>query len=381
MFDLYINSDTSSTAGLYAFILFFSVLLAGNVRKGIKDSRSKLFFCLTFLFLWVFYALNNIGADLEPYRGHFSEFVNFTDCRFGEIEIGHQFLMVMLHIFTSNEIVGIILYKTLQISIIFIVAYKLRKDIIFWPFILAYVALVYLQSFNVIRMTLAFSIGVLSLSYFHYGGLKKATLLAIVTIVIHRSSIFFFAGFIVLYLVNNIVNRVSIKKLLVILFIVCILSSFVAVGYIIEVVANGLGGGRYDGYEINQHTNLGLGLIINLAPLFYLLLTSFPARKDFQSEHYRMYLIGLVFSVLSVAIYLLGYQIPIFTRANIYGVAVYLFYLPYYLANYNNKKIVSRKFVSRLAFCIVILIYFFLRFNLQNISLFRDAGIERFEFI
>ena len=383
MFQLYYNDITSSAAFLYTFILFFAMLLAGQVKIGCTDAKSKFFFYATFLFLWFFYALNNIGTDLEPYREHFRDLQNFSDCGdYADVEIGHQILMVLLHYLTNSDVYGIMLYKTLQLCLMCIVSYKLRNICQFWIVILVYVALVYFQSFNVIRMCFAFTIGALSLCFFIEERYILCILMSLVTYSFHRSSIFFLAGVCALLCIKLFGKRISEKKLFLIMLAICIALSSGLTIFIQNVIDSGVIGTRYEAYyEVNDQVSIGIGVVLNLVPMFFLLTTSYPQCRDNKGIHYNMWMLAMVFTIIATAVNLLGYKMPIMTRANIYGLYVYLFYLSYYIVNYNNHDIVYVKYVPKQVFCILVVTYMFARFILQNNNLFTDAGIEQFEFI
>lgn len=383
MFQLYYNDITSSVALLYTFILFFAVLLASKVKIGCTDTKSKFFFYATFLFLCFFYALNNIGTDLEPYREHFRILQNFLDCKDHiDLEIGHKALIVLLHYFTDSEIYGIVLYKTLQLCLMCIVSYKLRNICQFWVVILVYVALVYFQSFNVIRMCFAFTIGALSLCFFIEERYILCILMSLVTYSFHRSSIFFLAGVCALLCIKLFGKRMSEKMLFLTMLVICIVLSFSLPMYIQNVIDSGVIGARYEAYnEVSDRVSIGFGVFFSVVPMFFLLMTSYPQCKKDKDVHYNIWMLAMVFTVIAIATHLLGYRMPIMTRANIYSLYVYLFYLSYYIVNYDNQDIVSVRYVPKQVFCIIVVAYMFVRFVLQNNNLFTDAGIEKFEFI
>ena len=141
------------------------MMLAQKKRKwaNVYEFRTIPFIC-SFIVLWIFFAFNDIGVDTPMYRGLYERYYSISSAsnEYAAVEKGYQYLNVILHIFTENGHTGVILIRSIQLSILYTSLYLLKDKIIMGYGIMAYIALYYFQSFDLLRSSLAGVICLLS---------------------------------------------------------------------------------------------------------------------------------------------------------------------------------------------------------------------------
>lgn len=373
MFSSYFQTDTSSAMVLYTIIFFVSVFLAYLSQPSSSSEKiNKFCYSILFVFLWVFFALNDIGADLGNYRSIY----NFSDDGFEtsgmSVEEGYIFINYLFHFITEEQILGVVLIRTLQLFVVFIALSMLKNKVqIVYP-LMAYVAIAYFPTFNMLRLGLAFSGCLISYALLTKGKVLWCVVIAALMFFIHRSSMFFLVAillFLLAYYTPMFKNSAFMRKILWVSAIslcvygVSIISFFLSTGFFSE---------RYDGYMYDEGTS-GTMVFILYAPLFYLyyLYNTISENNEdiWKRINFTLMLIGLVVAIL-------GYQIGILTRANTYFLIPFMFFMGSLLKDDFELSPSLRKILPKF-----LLLYWYIRFlfNMQG-SLHAD-GINIFRFI
>lgn len=366
MFANYFDVDSSEAMWVYTILMIVSFFLGHIYQKTKSIALKRITFSLSYFLLSVFYIFSKSGTDYVPYVRMFKYFKDLQSCTFSsEIEYGYQLINVLFNFFTSNPIYGICFIKFLIITLFFRGIFLFREKVSISYVLMAYVAVLYLQSFNVIRMSFACSIVVLSYYYIPIN-IKKALLLAVTSYFFHRSAIFYLLFIFYYYIIKELFP--SIKKRILILGTIAINLVVVisAIGYGEEIIMSGFAGGRYEHYfnDVTQ-TSVGLGFFITFIPQIYILyrLMKIHHEKD-------LIIMNLIFVVFGISVYFLGYQLFILARANCYFILPSIFLLAYY-----HKMSEKRK--NTFILSTFLFIYWYLRFLLDANALFLDAGVDK----
>lgn len=161
--------DISETKELYVAILLAAVILAFFSQSRFSKKKEQRFyaipFAMSFTMSWFFYALNDVGYDYEEYCIIFDT-VDFSTYNSLWIEPGYALLNATIKLFTKDSVIGIFIIKTLISVIVFYVIYDFRKKIDIAVSVLAYMSLMYLDSFCMIRIHLAVAILLLAIDIY-----------------------------------------------------------------------------------------------------------------------------------------------------------------------------------------------------------------------
>lgn len=374
MFDNYLNYRTSEAMWLYT-ILLFVVPFIGHIAQSFLRKDYKVFFffyAIAFLVLWFFLAFSIAGEDYDSYARMFMTYDSLSSCEVSDLEYGFQLINVFVHIFTDNPVFGVAFIKSIHLLLTFLLIHELRNRASISMMLMSYIAVIYLNSFNIIRMCVAWSI--VGLGYLNINRKPFVALMfAFIGVFVHRSSLFFLL-FVIYYLLIKIANtKVPIIKLVVVSISFLGLLIYSAFIYGEELIMIGFSEGRYDHYleDVSSGDNMGLGVFFVFLPQFFLL---FWSRKLFSKTECdkNWWSLCLFSTIIGVAIYLLGYQLYIISRANCY------FFYPFmiYMGMYAYRKVGRKKYIVMSLYC-----YWYLRFLIETRLLFLDAGVEKLLFI
>lgn len=376
-FSLLFSGDNGGTIFLYTIIFFVSFLLASKSQKVVNGNYvfQKSWFFITFLFLWIFFALNDVGADTEQYRYIFSNVTRISDISqvaLG-VEPGYQFLNYLVHFFTDNPVTGVVILRTIQLVLVFLSFYMLRKDIDIKYAVMAYVAFFYFSSFNILRSSLAGSVGLLSFVLLYKQKDILAFLLAIVGFSFHNSFALFIITLILCELVikikflNKNVTLVVILASLALLFILKVGAQYIN----LFLYTSDFNNGRYDDYTSDVST-AGIFVIFKYLPVFYSLFILGRFKSKNEAER-RWFIMSLVYVFAGFAIAIMGYQIGMLTRAAIYFGSAFLFLIP---SSFNYPGIISKK-----TFRVLLFIFLTMMFMINISGFLGPDYLSNFHFI
>lgn len=381
MFEFYFNSKTSEAMWLYTVLLLIVPFIGGIFQN--RRGKKRLFFISylsSFFILWYFFALSSAGTDYWHYIDMFYRYTTFKDIDSSEIEIGYQLTCLLVWKVTEDPIIGLAIIKSLQLMLAYFVIYKIGREHSLYILLLAYVALVYPTSFNVIRLAIAWPFVALCF-YLFYKGKRSCWLFAFLAYAFHRSSLLFiiFLPFLSLFEKRG-------KKTPILFYIMLFAAlTFLIVNYSMYftemMIQNEFAEGRYDNYlqDIHHEASFGLGPIIIFGP-YFLLLYFFRGFYSSSEEVKRLWILSLYMGVCGLGIYLLGYQLSIISRANTFYVIPMMFFASYtYSLSTNGSKGV-KSYHTDVLFTFIF-VYWVMRFLLSTNVLMNDAGIDELMWI
>lgn len=374
MFKYFLDDRYSSTILLYLIIFIVSTVLGFMSQQRRKDGTYKFkkypFFIL-FVFLWLFFALNDVGADTIQYRLLYE---NVDDNNYWfVVERGYWFLNFLLHQFIKDPLQGVAIIRTIQLFLVFVSFYILKDKISIGYAIMAYVSLAYFASFNLLRLSLALSGCMISFALMVKKHVLCSILLTAAMFFIHRSSMFFLL-FILAYYVcyqNIYFKRISTLRLLFVITIMAL--PFVGSYFLASALKTSFFTERYDNY-LAQGTAMGIMVYLVYIPLFAVVYFSKHVKqiKIVDSDWYN---INSVFSICGFVFALMGYEIGILTRANVLFIMPFAFYLGFYESYLNNSY---KEYVTYRVFFIL---YFTIRFLLNIDGLMVPSQLNNFKLI
>lgn len=345
-------------------------------QKERESYWNKFYFLLSFLLAWFFYIFSDIGTDLISYLNIF-EASNLSIEWITEegLEPGYKLLNALLHSFISNPYIGVAIIKTLQIGLVYVSIYLLRKEIDVGQSVMAYMSLFYFQAFNLIRLSLAGSICFVSIALLIRKKNVIAFLLSLIAATIHFSAIFFVFASIVYY-------AYSISGKYKSIFIILICASIPAIiiwgGDLIRIIVNsGIFMDRYEDY-LDAEQTFGVAQIIFYIPIILLYCMVFPI---FFKERDRYLDVGFVFTTTGFGVAMLGYSLGMLARASIFFAMPFMFLCPYYLRKRAKKEFaygmlrLNHRSENKL-----FMGYWIFRFILMISGLFIPSGLYQFKF-
>ena len=193
--------------------------------------------------------------------------------------------------------------------------------------------IMYSYSFSMMRQSIAISIGILSLYYFRNNCNKKGFLCILLAYSFHRTAI----ALIFIYLfVKNIFYFKKYNYLLpvtflsvVSLFLIIIIISFLPLKYSIYI--------NNANYITSFNILSFVKIAIWLLPIFFLI--NLIKNKD--SIKFKDLKLSIILIIFSIVIYLIGIEVPTFSRLSLYFSDIASFiYIPY-LVKCTNPKVIS----------------------------------------
>jgi len=369
----YIFNDTyAGTIWLYnlifAFVTGFAFL--AQKRYKAKPGAKNIWFFLSFLFAWFFFAFNNTGSDLSNYIAQYEQSSLTAAFIFAAgLETGYRLIIALLHTAIENPYVGIGILKTIQLALIYGCVFKLRDKISVGYSIMAYMALFYFASFNIFRLSLAGSLALLSYVLL----LEKKRFKSIVTILlactIHSSVVIYAIALATYFCYLGFKKIRSLFRFVVLLAVPIVV--FFGRDIIFFVLQSGFFMDRYVDYATAEST-FGVMQIIFYLPVFYVLI------RDSKNASADYYDVNFIFSLAGFAVALIGYIVGMLSRTAILFSGPFLFYIPQYL----KHRTLGNHFPNHLAIIsIIMLVYWIGRYILSISGYFITSGLYPFQFV
>lgn len=320
----------------YIFMLLI-ILLCDPFIKSIKGKRflykkqinNTVFFSLFLLFFLVC-ALrgDSVGRDTPMYNDIFYASINWNSLSRWGMEPGFYCLNSLFRrIFTSREW-GIVIFSFITLFLIFKTIYdnRNRLDVTMALFLFVGIGF-YLQSFDLLRISLCTSI---ELYYFHYIIEKKYYkyfIVLLLCVTIHYTAMLM----IVPYL-SYILFR---KKMKYYYFYITFLT-FVS-SYIASNLGNFIFIARYEHYTSDEMSKVGLGMAQFVYNLPILAFAYYMSTKKYISRN--MIVLLVIYSCFCMLYGILGYYIPV-GRSVIHFLMIFVILIPYclYQLKRNNDK-------------------------------------------
>lgn len=327
-------------------LLFVAIAFAKGSQKQkyeVYDSKNgtrnyeylafrKSYFWISYLILAGICFFTRSGVDIPIYK-YYYETWNFLDLQDLQVEIGYKVINILLHSIISNAYIGIGIIKLISIGLVFKAIYLLRQKINVGFGVFAYVALLYIYNFQILRMMLAIGFIFLGFSYEILGKRKTAVLLLCLAITFHYSSIIVLGMFLGYLLIGK---DMKLWKML----IFAALSTVLVLGST-TIISNSVASfaifNKYTAYTSTASAGSGFGQFILFIPVALLLI------NYYRFEHNtKVYILSLFLGAMTFICGMAGYLVSTVTRA------AYYFY--YFFVLYGGSlplKISGNMYVSR----------------------------------
>jgi len=369
-----------------SFILAFlsqhgTILVKGKNDEGVlvEQRFSKFWFYLTFLFLWFFYAFSKSGTDYQEYLYAFN-LASLNPMQKG-YEAGYVLLSVIIKLFTKNAVFGLVIIKTISLIFLFSGLYHLRGKINISIAVLAYVAVFYFWSFNVIRIALSASIAFYALRFLINKAQIKYFFWVLVAFSIHFSAILLILVYIVKFIYDAL-PKLSVSFKVVIVCAALLISIFLVPILINALAANIAFMNKYASYiqELSA-PSIGIGFfVINFYPVIITILSTQRYKQDSRLNSF-----SIIFLLLGLFISLLGYMSNILGRIAVFFSFPLLITVPYFhknLALYKFSSLPIRtKSGEQNMYMFMTVAYLILRFVLYSQEMLFSNGMGYFTFI
>lgn len=360
------------TVVLYILILFFSVFFAFLAqRKSIRGLKgvNVFFFLLSFLIPWFFFVFNDISNDYEEYCYIYNT-VSLDNFRGLWIEPGYALINAVLKLSVKDSVVGIVIIKTFIIALIFYVIYDYRFKIDVSLSVLAYLTLLYLDSFCMIRIHLAAALLLLAIAlYVNHGMVLLPLMIFCFSCTVHYSLV---------TLIPVLASYVFWKKtnfkmgFLLMLVFAIVLIMYVAMPLMTTVLKSVSFLNKYnEKYGMISSSGGGFMQYLYHLPIIVLMVKVWKLGVWKKNKAYRICVILIPFSLFFG---LLGYSVQVIGRTYVYYAFIWLFGLPMVakqIKDINNARLF-------LFICILILLFRF--YDYINNSL-HPSGIEHFHLL
>lgn len=343
-----------------------------NVRKG--------WFFASFLFLWFFFAFNDVGADTGQYRILFEySDTNQTNYYTGAVESGYIYINYLVHFITNDPVWGIVIIRTIQFALVYLAIFMVRDRIIIGFAVMCYAALFYFGSFNILRLALASSVCMVCYACVVRGYSKYLIVfLAVIPFFIHRSSIIFSLTLFLWYLYQRFHKSMGTFARIAMMG-GCIFILAYGTTLMQDLMASGFSDGRYDNY-LDTNGTRGVMVIIFYAPLLYFMFSTLGMGSKYDQQWTNL---SFIFTLMSFTIAVMAYQVGMLTRMAAYLCMPMMYYMSYVLltmktGTYIQGMKLSIDYRSGYVLCIL---YFIFRFVLNIEGSYIPDGLMDFHLI
>ncbi|MDO5558723.1 MAG: EpsG family protein [Oscillospiraceae bacterium] len=367
---------------IYTALFFIVTYLAFISQKKEENTpeeakRKLLYFSLSFILVWFFYVFNNTGTDLPVYINIYDssqldpQWINANG-----LEKGYRVINALLHLVIKDPYIGIGLLKTVQITLVYICIYIMRDKINLGYSIMGYMALFYFQSFNLIRLSLAGSICLLSFVLVYNKKYLLSIIIGIAAATIHTTAVIFLFAvlFYAFYNTFKMYKTLWLMNLLLVIPIIIVFGRRI----IISILMNSNFIERYNSYT-EDTGSIGVMQIIFYLPAFIMFFII--SRAGFK-ENERITDLCYILTLFGFAVAMLGYSIGLFARMSFYFAQTFIVFMPYYIQN-RSEIIRNRTFrmLSPGTFSGVITFYWIFRFVTTISGLFIPSGLSEYKLV
>lgn len=373
---------------IFVYILMtISVVLAfvSQGRKTAIDNNNgvtiykythfnKNLFLLSFLILGAICFLCKSGTDILGYIYNYShwDWASLTDL---SREPGYKIVNILLSKIIPNPYIGIGVIKLFSLGMVFYSAYVVREKISVGMAIYSYCCLLYIYSFQLLRLMMALGIVFLALSAEMKENTKKCIILLVLSFFFHYTSIFVllaYAGIKILGKKMTIFKGCAVGVVLVILFRNSI--------YLIEKLQSDvIFFQKYEAYtrNISGYSGIGgIGQLVLFIPIFIIL------ALNYQNEHlYKEYSFHFIFGLMTFACGSLGYLLPN-TRMVYYFYYFFFYYCAALPLKFDRYHFKVGKLLDVECKTLLIFSYLLLRFILYlSTGGIQSNGLVEYQFI
>lgn len=267
------------------------------------------YFILSFLVLGLFCFCVKSGKDITPYVSYYNSWT-IKDIAFTNYEPLYVAISLLLRIFIKNPYIGIGVIKLLSLLLVYASLYLLKDKINLGIATTAYIVLLYIYNFHLLRMMLALGMVFLALSLDLTEKTRWSYLLFIVAFMIHYTSIIVFVVFLCYKIFFKKINIV--KQGLILGVLLLFYANFNTWFSMITSYESFLS--KYQSYVTDQATSgTGLVQIIMFIPILTVLYLEYKYSKET-----RLYKLGFLLGIMIFFTGSLGYIFPVVSRIAYY---------------------------------------------------------------
>lgn len=265
-------------------------------------------FLISFFLLFILCFLSKTGDDIPAYVYYYSNWT-WKDLLDFEVETGYKLLCLLLRIIFSNPYVGIGVIKFISLALVFQSIYMLRDRLNVGFAVFAYVCILYVHAFHLLRIMIAVGLVYLAYAYIIKGKKKQGVILLLLSVLFHYSSIIVFIAYIIYRIVGKVL---TIKKLIIVSLV--LLFIYFNVEILVKLGVSNLGIlSKYSIYITNIESGSGLAQLILFLPILYIILTLNPTDKND-----NMYILCSIIGIMSFFAGSLGYIFEVIGRSTYY---------------------------------------------------------------
>lgn len=265
-------------------------------------------FLISFFLLFILCFLSKTGDDIPAYVYYYSNWT-WKDLLDFEVETGYKLLCLLLRIIFINPYVGIGVIKFISLALVFQSIYMLRDRLNVGFAVFAYVCILYVHAFHLLRIMIAVGLVYLAYAYIIKGKKKQGFILLLLSALFHYSSIIVFIAYIIYRIVGKVL---TIKKLIIVSLV--LLFIYFNVEILVKLGVSNLGIlSKYSIYITNIESGSGLAQLILFLPILYIILTLNPTDKND-----NMYILCSIIGIMSFFAGSLGYIFEVIGRSTYY---------------------------------------------------------------
>lgn len=337
----------TGTIILYVCIILCATFFAYRAQTGLRHNKStndicrrnrKGMFIISFIILAVFVCFSGVGIDKSNYKYLFEQ--NEFNYMYPGVEVGCWLFICTFKLFSHNELLflGVIAFLTILFTYKGIWACKNKISVGLAVFVFS--SQYYLQSMNLVRMYFAMSILILGANLLFTEKHRRYIWYILLASSIHYSIIFILIAFI-FYEILSAFDLQSSKFM----FSLSIIAAIVVTYFGMDIVSQILGLqwdslGKYSLY-LSQATagNVGFKWVLNILPFFVIYKVSTKLKLD-----KRFVYIAMSYAVVLFVVSIMGYSVPVLSRATTIFHMPLVIIIPYVLEEY-RKRTCQRGFV------------------------------------
>lgn len=330
--------------------------------KGHKKF-STFFFLISFFIPCIISGVRSldVGTDIKSYFSVL--FYNYTQnnmnffkgMKIANVELGYA---LIIYLASKTENINFCLFiNQLLVSLpIYILAYNLRKDYnsekknVMTFTVIVYLLTLYSMSMNLMRQSIAISIGVLMYYYLQKGNKKIAYLLFILACTFHASAL----SLILVFIINEICFKYK-KNRILHLFILLLLLIFFSLTFekILSIIPSKYSYYLGSKYDINSFSILSLikKMVWIIPSLVFL-----SRIKDKNSENYSKYMIICSFLIIDLILYFMSMQLGPAGRLGYYFLYIGYFFMIPYIDNLVEK---SGRWIIDLIIILILILFWY----------------------
>lgn len=308
------------SASLFAFISQHEY--KGNKLNSEMIKFHPFFYIISFIILAFFCIFSKNGTDYLNYIDIFTK-SSISEVNKSNIEPGFIILCSMVKWIVKNPEYGIAIIKLITLVIVYYVIYSFRNQIDLGLAVFAYCTVMYYQSFNVIRISLASAVFLLSLKFLIDNKVICALLISFIACTFHYSALYGVA-YVIMYLILFRNNKIKHINILVIVFSLLIYFYIFPLSQLLTKRIVFLS--KYS-YYFNKGSVTGTG-IYNIILLIIVSIYLYTALKRCKDR--KIMDLSSIFCIAYFLAIWLSYKYFVAYRMSMYCNIIYIIFIPYF---------------------------------------------------